>query len=194
MALAFGVLSLLVSIAIVPLLGFLNQPEEVIQLTPSFLIIIAASLIPAFITMAWKNHADALNHPWPPFFIMMGGVFLNIWLNWLLIWGHWGMPAMGMEGAALATLISRILTTIGLFQWLRRSPKVNAWTPRHWWARCESSTFKNLLSIGFPASLQLLTEVGAFAACTLLIGTLGAVPLAAHQVAINCAGFASWCL
>lgn len=190
MALVFGMLTLLSAIAIIPFLGWLKQPVEVIQLTPTFLVIVAASLIPAFITMAWKNHADALNHPWPPFFIMMAGVFLNIWLNWLLIWGHWGMPALGMEGAALATLISRVLTTIGLYQWLRRSPKVKAWTPRLWWAKCERATFKSLLAIGFPASLQLLTEVGAFAACTLLIGTLGAVPLAAHQVAINCAGFA----
>jgi MATE family multidrug resistance protein len=177
-------------VAIVPLLGSLNQPAEVIALTPAFLLISTASLIPALLSMAWKNHADALNQPWIPFWILMGGVAFNILLNWLLIWGHWGLPAWGMEGAALATVIARTAAAIAMYQWLMRSSRLNAWTPRRWWVRCQPAMFRSLLVIGFPASLQLLTEVGAFAACTLLIGTLGAVSLAAHQVAINCASLA----
>ncbi|HSJ02433.1 MAG: MATE family efflux transporter [Verrucomicrobium sp.] len=190
LAFAFGVITFLLTVALVPFLGFLNQPTEVIRHTPAFLLICSASLIPALISMAWKNHADALNHPWPSFWILLGGVVLDIFLNWLLIWGHWGMPAMGMEGAAVSTLFARILTMVAMYHWLKRSTKVNAWTPRRWWAACDRATFRNLLSIGVPASLQLLTEVTAFSVCTVLIGTLGAVSLAAHQVAINCAAMA----
>lgn len=187
MALAFGIVTFLLALGLIPFIDWMGQPTEVAGITPPYLIICAASLIPAFLSMTWKNHADALNRPWVPFWILMGGVVLNIFLNWMLIWGKFGFPAMGLEGAGIATLISRILVALGVFFWLTRSSIVRIWTPKRWWGRCQKSAFYNLLTIGFPASFQMLTEVGAFAVCSLLIGTLGAIPLAAHQVAITCA-------
>jgi MATE family multidrug resistance protein len=118
---------------------------------------------------------------------MLGAVGLNIFLNWLWIWGHWGFPALGLEGAGYATLTARIVAAIVMFQWLTRSKLVRAWTPPRWFVRCRRGAFAHLLAIGFPSSLHLLTEVGAFAGASLIIGTLGAIPLAAHQVAITCA-------
>jgi MATE family multidrug resistance protein len=139
------------------------------------------------LSMTWKNHADALNQPWPAFWILFGGVLLNVLLNWLWIWGHWGFPALGISGAAWATFAARAATAIAMLIWLTWSPRVREWCPTRWLGSWSRGTFASLLLIGFPASLQLLTEVGAFAAASLLIGTLGAVPLAAHQVAITCA-------
>ncbi len=188
LALGFGVLIVALAATGLPLLRHLGQPPEVVAAAPTFLMICAVSLVPALLSLAWKDHADALNHPWRPFWIMLGGVGLNIFLNWLWIWGHWGFPALGLEGAGWATLVSRIAVAVAMFQWLTRSPLVCAWTPPRWFIACRRETFLNLLAIGFPASLQLLTEVTAFAVAALLIGTLGAVPLAAHQVAITCAG------
>ena len=187
LALGFGVLIALAMWFSLPALSLLGQPPEVVALTPDYLLICAVSLIPALLSMAWKNHADALNHPWPPFWIMLGGVGLNVLLNWLWIWGHWGFPALGLEGAGWATLAARTASAIVMFVWLTRSQYIRAWTPPRWFAPCRRVAFLSLLAIGFPVSLQLLTEVGAFAASALLIGTLGAVPLAAHQVAITCA-------
>lgn len=187
LALAFGVLIALGMWFGLPVLGLLGQPPEVVAQAPNYLLICAVSIIPALLSMAWKNHADALNHPWPPFWIMLGGVGLNVFLNWLWIWGHWGFPALGLDGAGYATLVARIATAIVMFLWLTRSHFICDWTPPHWFAPCRRAAFLSLLAIGFPVSLQLLTEVGAFAASALLIGTLGAVPLAAHQVAITCA-------
>jgi MATE family multidrug resistance protein len=143
--------------------------------------------VPALLTVVWKNHADALNRPWPAFWIVLGGILLNVLLNWLWIYGNLGFPALGIAGAAWATLASRIATAAGRLWWLMRAPGVREWTPRRWLQRCNKSSFVLLLVLGIPASLQLLTEVTAFAAGALLIGTLGAVPLAAHQVAITCA-------
>ncbi|TLD69022.1 MATE family efflux transporter [Phragmitibacter flavus] len=187
LALAFGLLAALGSIAIVPFLSSMRQPEEVVFLVPTFLITCGISIIPALLGMAWKSHADALNRPWIPFWIQLGGVLLNILLNWILIWGKLGLPAFGLEGAGYATLLSRIITAVLMFQWLTRAAFAKPWLPKRWLAPCDIATFKNLLIIGIPASLHLLTEVGAFSACTLMIGTLGAIPLAAHQVALNCA-------
>jgi Na+-driven multidrug efflux pump len=85
---------------------------------------------------------------------------------------------------------ARTFTAVGIFVWLNRAAALRLWRPARWLARCSVAEFRTLLTIGFPASLQLLTEVTAFAMASLFIGTLGAVPLAAHQVAITCAATA----
>jgi MATE family multidrug resistance protein len=135
-----------------------------------------------------ENHADALNHPWPSFWIFLGGVLLNIVLAWMWIYGHLGFRSFGLEGAASATLVARIVTAAAIFVWLMKSSAVRIWWPRSGWFKpLRFHSFRDLLAIGVPASLQLLTEVTAFAAASLIIGTLGIVPLAAHQVALTCA-------
>jgi MATE family multidrug resistance protein len=187
LALGYGLLVVLAVALGIPFLSRLGQPPEVVARVPTFLMTCALSLVPALLSMTWKSHADALNHPWPPFWIMLGGVGVNVVLNWLLIWGHCGFPALGLEGAAVATLSARILIAVVMFRWITRSERVRDWTPPQWFVRCRIGAFFHLLAIGFPASLQMLTEVCAFSAASLLIGTLGAVPLAAHQVAITCA-------
>ncbi len=187
LALVLGLLVAGLMFAAVPFLDVFRQSADVTALAPDYLLIVAASLVPALLTVVWKNHADALNHPWPAFWIMFGGILLNVVLNWLWIYGKLGFPAMGVAGAAWATLVSRVATAIGLIAWLMYAPAVRAWTPRRWFERCRRSSFVLLLTLGIPSSLQLLTEVAAFAAAALLIGTLGSVPLAGHQVAITCA-------
>jgi MATE family multidrug resistance protein len=175
------------------LLGFLDrfgQPPEVVERAPVYLMTCAVSMVPVMLTMAWKNHADALSRPWAPFWIGLGAIGLNVLLNWLWIHGRWGFPAMGLEGAGYATLAARVVATGVLFGWLNRSSWLRRWLPRRWLARCEWRGFVALLRIGVPGSLHLLTEVTAFVMASLMIGTLGVVPLAAHQVAITCVGTA----
>src|SRR5690606_688469 len=118
---------------------------DVTALAPSYLIIVASSLIPALLSVAWKNHADALNHPWSAFWIIMGGILLNVFGNWVLIYGNLGAPAMGIAGAAWATLAARIATAAGLFAWLKYAPQVREWTPLRWLQRCTRSGFVTLL-------------------------------------------------
>lgn len=187
LALGYGLLVVAAFALLLPWLGLFHQPPEVTAQTPRFLMICAISLVPALLTVACKDHADALNHPWPSFWISFGSVGLNVLLNWLFIWGHWGVPALGLEGAAWATLIARTTSAVVMFTWLIRSKTLRGWIPTRWFERCQWTGFTSLLSIGLPASFGLLTEVGAFAAASLLIGTLGTAALAAHQVAITCA-------
>ncbi len=186
LALGFGLLTVAMTLALTPWRGHFGQPQEVTDRLPAFLLIGAGSLVPALLSMTWKNHTDALNHPWPAFWILLGAVLLNILLNWLLIWGHGGFPALGLEGAAWATLVARTLGAVVMFWWLTQISKYKSWTPPRWWRWPRGEEIRSLWRIGLPASLHLLTEVGAFAVCSLLIGTLGAAALAAHQVAITC--------
>jgi MATE family multidrug resistance protein len=141
--------------------------------------------LPSFAIAVFRNYLDSQSRPWPAFWIMLGGVLLNVALNWVLIYGNLGAPAMGLEGAGWATLISRVATAAGIawFIWggpLRPLHKLSI--DRSLW-----SEHVAMLRLGVPAGLSLLSEVGAFTVAAILIGHLGAVPLAAHQIAITCA-------
>lgn len=168
-----------------PAFHFLGQAPGVVEEAQGYMLIVGWSLIPAWLTSSARNYLDAQSRPWPAFWIMFGGVWLNVLLNWILIYGNLGAPAMGLTGAGWATLVSRVVTVVGLIWfvwagWSRPSERCGfdlAWWKDQW----------SLFRLGLPTGLQLLSEVGAFAVAGLLIGRLGAVPLAAHQIAITCA-------
>lgn len=171
-------------------LGIFGQPQEVADQTGVYFRIIMASLVPGLMSMALKNHADALDRPWPPFWIFLWGVVLNVFLNWVMIFGKLGCPAMGLEGAAWATFISRTAILIGMFVWLYRGKGMREWIPYHWFRPPVLSDIRRFLGIGFPASLQMICEVSAFSAAGLMMGGFGETAMAAHQVALMCAATA----
>lgn len=171
-------------------LGLFGQPSEVSERTTVYFRILMASMVPALASIALKNHADALNRPWPPFWIFLGGVVLNIGLNWVMIYGKLGCPALGFEGAAWATLISRTAILIVMLFWLLRASGLQEWVPQRWVRRPDFRDIKRLLSIGVPASFQMLCEVSAFSVAGLLMGGFGPDAMAAHQIAITLAGTA----
>ena len=186
-ALVVGLLTVLLALAVIPFLHLFGQEPEVTKAADRFFLIVAVSMIPAIGSMALKNHADAMNHPWPAFWILLGSVGLNVLLNWILIWGKWGAPAMGLEGAGLATLLARTAGLVALIVWCRRSPAMREWIPHHWIKRPHGPSIRSLVKVGLPASLQLLAEVSAFVMAAMMIGTIGKEALASHQVAITCA-------
>lgn len=171
-------------------LGLFRQPPEVAEKTGAYFRIIMASMVPGLMSMALKNHADALDRPWPPFWIFLWGVVLNVFLNWVMIYGKLGCPAMGLEGAAWATFISRTAILVGMFVWLYRGKGMRRWTPFHWFKPPVLSEIRKFLGIGFPASLQMICEVSAFSMAGLMMGRFGETAMAAHQVALMCAATA----
>lgn len=187
LALALGVLTALGFALLLPALSWFGQPAAVTAATPVYLITCAVSLAPALLGMALKNQADALNSPWPPLWIMLGGVGLNAVLNWLWIYGHAGFPAWGLEGAGYATLTSRAVTTAALLGWMLGSEQLQDWMPDRWWSGGSRAGLIGLLRLGLPAGLHLLAEVSIFMVAALMVGSLGVVPMAAHQITITCA-------
>lgn len=182
LAMALGVLTALGFALLLPVLPWFGQPSEVTAATPVYLFTCALSLAPALLGMALKNQADALNSPWPPLWIMLGGVGLNAVLNWFWIYGHAGFPASGLEGAGYATMTSRVVTTVVLLCWMRRSGRLRDWMPDRWWSGGSRAGLVPLLRLGLPAGLHLLAEVSIFMVAALLVGSLGVVPMAAHQL------------
>lgn len=188
LAFAFGVLTLLGALTLLPFLGIFRQAPEVTAIVSTFFIIYAFSCIPEMLAMCLRNHANSLNRPWPTFSIVFAGVLLNILFNYLLIFGKWGFPRLELEGAALATLIARSLTFVSLLVWLRRDRSVREWVPQRWLARIDRQQMRGLIKLGLPTSIQVVCEVSAFSAALLIIGSMGAQAVAAHQVVITCAG------
>jgi MATE family multidrug resistance protein len=187
LALASGV----VEVGLILMLGFhlawFRQPPEVLAAVNPFFMLLGLSLVPALVYLALRQFAESMGRPWVPMLIILGGVLLNILLNWVFIYGHLGAPRLGLTGAGISTLISRSLGSAVIFGWLRLDPKVRAAWPRHWLAPASLGRLRRMLSVGLPASGALLFESGAFATATVMMGWLGAVPLAAHQIALSCA-------
>ena len=176
-------------------LEFFDQPAEVLAEVQPYFQIIALSLIPTLIFQVLRQFSEAVGHPWGPMRILLGSVLLNVLLNWVLIFGHWGAPALGLEGAGWATLISRCVAVIGLWAWLRHRSEVRAEWPGmggnlRWSAAISGQHLREMLGIGVPAAGQLLFEAGAFASAALMMGWLGTAALAAHQIALSCASCA----
>lgn len=171
-------------------LDFFGQPSEVSARTTVYFRILMASMVPGLISIALKNHADALNRPWPPFWIFLGGVGLNVFLNWVMIYGNLGCKALGFEGAAWATLISRAAILVVMLVWLSRAKGLAEWVPVKWFRPPVFDEIRRLLSIGMPASVQMLFEVSAFSVAGLWMGFFGPVSMAGHQIAITLAGTA----
>lgn len=190
MAVAFGLIETLVMAGISAQLARFGQPPEVLAIVRPFFQLCAASLTPVLVYLVLREFAEAMGHPWAPMFIMLGSVALNAGLNWVLIYGNLGAPALGLTGAGLATLVSRVVGVTVIFLWLRRDPKVRAAWPRQWWSGWSWPRWREMLHVGLPAAGMLLFEVSAFAFSSVMCGWLGSVPLAAHQIAISTASLA----
>lgn len=186
LSLVLGAATFVLSWLSIPLLPFLKQDPEVVERLPVFYLLVSASMTPAIVSMSVRNHSDGMARPWPVFWIIFAGVILNVFLNWLLIDGNWGAPKMGLEGAGLATLLARLASMVGVMMWCRYSPDLKDWSPHRWFLKPQRKELADFWNIAWPASLQVSAEMSAFIAAALLIGTLGAEALAAHQVAIMC--------
>lgn len=168
----------------------LKQDPEVAQMAVPFLRIISLSIIPMMFFMTLKQFTDGLEYTRTAMTLSLIALPLNAFLNWLLIFGNWGFPRMELVGAAWGTLITRTLIFIALtlvvfkHKTFRRYMAASRTSWKFSW-----ETTKELLRIGIPSSLQAGMEVGVFAVSAILVGTIGAVEQAAHQIAMNCAAF-----
>ncbi|MBS1748654.1 MAG: MATE family efflux transporter [Bacteroidetes bacterium] len=168
----------------------LGQDDEVAHLALPFMQLMSISIIPMLLFMALKQFADGLEYTRTAMVLSLSGMPVNILLNWLLIYGHWGFPRMELAGAGWATLITRTLMFIALLFVILRHKLFWRYiaVSRNQW-KLKWKTVKELLHIGVPSSMQIGMEASAFAISGIIIGTIGAVAQAAHQIALSCASF-----
>jgi MATE family multidrug resistance protein len=171
-----------------PWLVSLGQDAAVVATATPYLFWVAASMPVALATLALKNFTEALSSPWPAFWTGIVAVTLNVFLNWVFIFGNLGAPALGLTGAGVATFIARLFWLGALFLWMCRDPRFRASLPLgRWFNRINPKELFTMIRLGLPIAIQLFLEVGAFCAGAFLMGWLGTAALAAHQIAITCA-------
>ncbi|MEM8965747.1 MAG: MATE family efflux transporter [Bacteroidota bacterium] len=167
------------------LLPYMNQPTQVVGFTIPYLNLLAYSLIPFMVFQTFRQFAEGLSFTRTAMIITLSANGVNVGLNYLLIYGYWGFPELGLNGAGVATLIARILMAVIMAAYVLRA----RWFPVMVlsFAQLRQVLFIRMLKIGIPTGLQYIFEVGAFSFASIMMGWLGATALAAHQIALNLA-------
>ena len=168
-----------------PLLNIMDQPKEVVELAIPYLDIVALSLIPLIVFQALKQFSDGLSNTKYPMYATILANVINIILNYLLIFGSFGFPKLGIVGAAIGTLISRIIMVYFLWMIFKIRSKFKAYITNLNFRKIEKTISIKLFNLGFPSALQMFFEVGIFTAAIWLSGVLGKNPQAANQIALN---------
>lgn len=180
-----GIALFLVLLLAKPLMYVMDQPEDVVALAIPYLDLVGFSLIPLIIFQAFKQFSDGLSLTKYPMHATILANVINVVLNYLLIFGKFGFPELGIVGAALGTLISRIAMVIFLWWLLRNREKAKAYVTHIKFFVLESAMLKKIINIGFPSAMQMFFEVAIFTSAVWLSGTLGQNPQAANQIALN---------
>ena len=179
---------LLVSFVILTkhLLSYLGQDQEVLFHTYSYLDIICISLIPLILFQTFKQFIEGLGFTKPSMYISVISNVINIVLNAVLIFGLFGFPRLEIIGAAYATLISRVIMFLLILIYCLNDRRFSKYILKTKFL-VNLNHIKNIFRIGFASGLQYIFEVGAFSVATVMTGSIGAIHLAAHQIALNLA-------
>ena len=166
-------------------ISFFNIEQKIIGLTQSYLKAISWGLLPYFLFLAFRFFNEGLFMPKVVMFMNLMAIPLNILLNWLLIYGHWGFPELGTQGIGYATSIVWLAMFLGilLFNILSKSTAhLNLFQSI---SRFDGSIILETLKIGLPIGLSLFLEIGMFAAMGFMVAGMGISTIAGHQLAMN---------
>jgi MATE family multidrug resistance protein len=168
-------------------IDYLGQDPAVANATHTYMHIINASLVPLILFFSLRQFAEGLSDTKFAMYITVGANVLNVILNYLFIYGKFGFPALGLEGAGWATLIARVLQFLGMWIIIVRIPKFAAYWSSIRWSGFKINLYQRILALGIPSGLQMVFEVGAFAFSAMMIGWISAEAQAAHNIAISLA-------
>ena len=182
-----GIALFLLILGIKPLMYHMGQPEEVVVFAMPYLNLVAFSLIPLIIFQAFKQFADGLSQTKYSMWATILANVINVILNYILIFGKFGFPELGIIGAAIGTLVSRIVMLLFMWILLRSKTKFKPYFERFRFANIKKSILKKIINLGFPSAMQMFFEVAIFTTAIWLSGALGKNPQAANQIALNLA-------
>ncbi len=186
--LLMGLGMVIVLMAFSPFLAVLGSPDEVTVKATPYLRWITLSILPFMLFQSMKQFAEGLSDTRMAMYIIIGCNLINILGNYLLIFGNWGFPMLGVEGAGIASAVSRVLMPVCFFIYLKKNQRFQKFLV-HWKHVVPSrKQISRLTGMGLPISFQYVFEIGAFSMAVIMMGWLGATQQAAHQIAINLAG------
>ncbi|WP_166965614.1 MATE family efflux transporter [Yeosuana marina] len=168
-----------------PLMHLMKQPTEVVDLASPYLDLVAFSLIPLIVFQAFKQFSDGLSMTRFPMYATLLGNVVNVGLNYLLIFGKFGFPELGIVGAAYGTLASRFIMVAYLWYLLKGKEKSKAFVTNIKFFVLDTFMLRKIMNLGTPSAMQMFFEVAIFTVAIWLSGTLGKNPQAANQIALN---------
>ncbi|PWG04506.1 MATE family efflux transporter [Polaribacter aquimarinus] len=168
-----------------PLMYLMKQPKEVVELAIPYLDLVAFSLIPLVIFQAIKQFSDGMSMTKYPMYATLIANIINVILNYVLIFGKFGFPEMGIVGAAYGTLASRIVMVIYLWTLLRFKERSARIVKDIKFFVLDILMIKRIINLGSLSAMQMFFEVAIFTAAIWLSGLLGKNPQAANQIALN---------
>jgi len=166
---------------------YLNQPQQVVEQAVPYFIIISISILPFMIFQTFRQFAEGLSLTRQAMIITVSGNMINILLNYVLIFGKVGFPTLGLFGAGLATLISRIIMALAMAIFVYRGKRFKMFWLYFEQLNLDKRIIRKILNIGLPSGFQFIFEVGAFSFAAIMVGWIGTIALAAHQIAISLA-------
>ncbi|RPF72714.1 MATE family efflux transporter [Aurantiacibacter spongiae] len=185
LALATGAVAMIVCAFAESLMLLTGQPPRIAALAGDYMDVLLLALGPMVMAGVFRNFVSTLGRPILATLITASGIGVNAAANWAFIFGNWGAPALGLPGAAVATVLTSLTILAFYALAIRLDPRLHryrifgfAWRPD--WPR-----FAELIRIGTPIALTITAEAGIFGAAAFLMGRIGATPLAAHAIALQ---------
>ncbi len=170
-----------------PIMYLMHQPEAVVTLASPYIDWVAFSLIPVIIYQGYKQFADGLSKTkYSMYSIFMANV-VHVFFNYVLIYGIWFFPKLGIIGAALGTVISRIMMVIFMHYLLKYNQELKIYFTKFKFNQIRKKVLNQIINLGFPSAMQMLFEVTLFTAAIWLSGSIGKTSQAANQIALTLA-------
>mgnify|MGYP003440626174 FL=1 len=166
-------------------IGLMGQPIELLPYIRPYFLVLLASLPFVCLFNVFKQFADGITDTALSMWIIIGGNLLNILGNWILIYGKFGAPEMGIVGAGLSTLISRIMMAVAMIVVFASAKKYQVYARGYREGRVNRDDFVHLCKLGAPVALQMGMETAAFSLTSIIVGWIGTSALAAHQVMLT---------
>ena len=188
-----GIILMLLVFACSDFLKYMNQPAGVVRQAKSYMNILGFSIMPVMLFQTYKQFIEGLSFTRPAMVFSIIANIVNWFVNWILIFGNLGFPAMGLDGAGWATFFSRLFMGIGLMWFVMSSKEFSGYDVAFRFKKPVLKIIRKILALGLPSAFQYIFEVGAFSFAAVMIGWLGTKALAAHQIAINLASVSFMC-
>ncbi len=170
-----------------PLMLLMNQPKNVVDLAAPYIDWCAFSLIPVIIYQAYKQFADGLSQTKYAMYAIILTNVVHVFFNYVLIYGFWIFPKLGVVGAALGTVISRIMMLVFMHFILKFDKQINQYLHKFSFKEIKKSMLKKIVNLGLPSAMQMLFEVALFTAAIWLCGSISKNSQAANQIALTLA-------
>jgi len=168
-------------------LHLLGQQYEVQVKAKSYMLIIGLSIFPQMIFQTYKQFIEGLSIMRPAMIITLAANLVNVFANWVLIFGNLGFPKLELDGAGWATFISRLFMAVALMVFVMKNERFRIYDVSFHFRSLNLKVMRKILSVGLPSGFQYFFEVGAFSFAVIMIGWIGPNELAAHQIAISLA-------